>query len=173
MVKEIFIECFEKKMKSNQFLNEKDISSLRNSLFSGAFGKWGNYKLSMDKYQKDILFGLKSGIVFYEKEVLFIINKKIIEVKNYNSKTYPFLDGILLTYKNLEVKYGYDWYTIALSDFDFEFFKLFFSCYNLKYKEKETKKLINNNKIEENKKIRLENIKNQILIDLDKDKDGV
>jgi hypothetical protein len=172
MVKEIFIECFEKKMKSNQILNEKDITSLRNGLFSGVFGKWGNYKLSMDKNQKDILFGLKSGIVFYEKEVLFIVNKKIIEDKNYNSKTYPFLEGILLTDKNLKVKYGYDWYTIALSDFDFEFFKLFYSCYNIRYKQKETNKLIINNKKEENKKIRLEKIKNQILIDLDKDKNG-
>jgi len=74
MVKEIFIECFEKNKNSNQILNEKDITSLRRGFISGVFGKWGNFKLQQEKYQKDIIFGLKSGIVFYEEDIMFIID---------------------------------------------------------------------------------------------------
>ena len=172
MVKEILIECFEKNRNSNQILNEKDISSLRRGIFSGVFGKWRNYKFQHEKYQKDILFGLKSGIVFYEKEAIFIINKNIVEDKNYNSKTYPIMEGIMLIDKNLKVKYGHEWYTISLTDFDYEFFKLFFKCYNLKLSEKDQKKLVRNEKIKENKKINLINSQNKILNELDKDGNG-
>ena len=155
MVKEILIKCYEKKRSSNQILNEKDITSLRKGIFSGVFGKWGNWKLKSKKYQNNILFGLKSGIVFYEREVLFIIDKNKIEDKNYNSKTYPILDGIRLSGKNLEVKYGYDWYLISLSKFDYEFFRLFYKNYRLKSSEKDKKKLVREVKIKQNKEIKL------------------
>lgn len=175
MVKEIFIECFEKNRNSNQILNEKDISSLRRGIFSGVFGKWRNFKLQQEKYQKDILFGLKSGIVFYEEEVMFIINKNsVITGKSYNQKDYFFImKSIKLIDKNLKVKSGYDWYTISLTDFDYEFFKLFFKCYNLKLKEENKKKLARNKKIKENKKIKLKNSQNKILNELDKDGNGI
>ena len=175
MVKEIFIECFEKKRNSNQILNEKDISGLRKGIFSGVFGKWGNYKFKLEKYQKNILFGLKSGIVFYEKEVLFIINKDKVEDKSYNSKTYPIMEGMHLDHrhKNLMVKYGYDQYAIPLTNFDYEFFKLFFKSYSFKLSEKNEKKLVRNKKIDENKKIKLKKTQNKILNELDKDGNGI
>lgn len=173
MVKEIFIKCYEEKKNSNQILNEKDISTLRKGIFSGVFGKWGNYKFKFKNYQKNILFGLKSGIIFYEKEVLFIIDRNKVENKNYNSKTYPILEGIKLTGKNLEVKYGYDWYLISLSNFDYEFFKLFFKSYKLKSSEKDKKKLVREVKIKKNKEIKLKENKISILNKLDKDNNGL
>ena len=173
MVKEILIKCYEKKRSSNQILNEKDITSLRKGVFSGVFGKWGNWKLKSKKYQSNILFGLKSGIIFYEREVLFIIDRNKIEDKNYNSKTYPILDGIRLSGKNLEVKYGYDWYLISLSKFDYEFFRLFYKNYRLKSSEKDKKKLVREVKIKQNKEIKLKKNKTSIINKLDKDNNGL
>lgn len=173
MVKETLIKCYEKKRSSNQILSEKDITSLRKGIFSGVFGKWGNWKLKSKKYQNNILFGLKSGIVFYEREVLFIIDKNKIEDKNYNSKTHPILDGIRLSGKNLEVKYGYDWYLISLSKFDYEFFRLFYKNYRLKSSEKDKKKLVREVKIKQNKEIKLKKNKTSIINKLDKDNNGL
>lgn len=183
MVKEIFIECFEKNKNSNQILNEKDITSLRRGFISGVFGKWGNFKLQQEKYQKDIIFGLKSGIVFYEEDIMFIIDANKVITHNYsqvisdNIYNEPELEYIVksidMAGKDLSVKCRYDWDSISLTDFDYEFFKLFFKCYNLKLKEENKKKLARNKKIKENKKIKLRNYQNKILNGLDKDGNGI
>lgn len=172
MIKDLFIELFNKETNENNILSNDDVIKLTNGLFSGILGKWGNWKIKQNK-KKKVLFGLKSGVLFYEKEVLIIINKNKVQDLNYNSKTYPFIEYIKLEGNYLKVRYGYEWYTIQLSSYDRGFFVKFFKNYKVKLREKNKKKTDRQTKINENKKQKL--IKNiSLLVEkFDKDDNGI
>ena len=59
MIKDLFIELFNKETNENNILSNDDVIKLTNGLFSGILGKWGNWKI---KQVKKVLFGLKSGV---------------------------------------------------------------------------------------------------------------
>ena len=171
MIKDLFIELYNKETNKRNILSNDDVIKLTKGFFSGKLGKWGNWKAKQHKNK--VLFGLKSGVLFYEREVVIIINKNKVQDLNYNSKKYPVIEYIKLEGNYLKVEHGYKWYTIELSSYDRRFFEKFFKNYKVKLREKNKKKTDRQTKINENKRKKL--IKNISLLvkKFDKDDNGI
>ena len=149
MVKEIFLELYNNQKEDNNFLSEKDVLNLTKSFLNGIIGKWGGVKNT-----NNIIFGLKSGVVFYESYVMFIINRGKTQSINYNSKIYPnslsktplvkinkIPEYVKMNGSNLKIDDGYQSDILKLSTFDTNFFKSFFKLYNKKLFEKHNTKI--------------------------------
>lgn len=171
MIKELFIDLLNKEDNKKNILSEDDVTRLTNGFLSGKLGKWGNWKIKQHKQK--VIFGLKSGVVFYEKEVLFIVNKNIVQDLNYNSKTYPFDQYTNLDGNNLEIKYGGQWYTIKLSPYDKQFFEKFFKNYKNILRDKNKKKTERQTKIKENKRKKVIKDVSLYIQKFDKDDNGI
>jgi hypothetical protein len=74
-MKEFLKDLFEKEKNKRKLLGPTQVKRKFNSVFnylSSDYFRWNNSRLKYEKYQEKIIFGLKSGIVFYEDKVLFL-----------------------------------------------------------------------------------------------------
>ena len=205
-VKELLIDIYnQRKLDNHEFIYKEEILKYKNSHLNHFFGKYKIWKdvpknpsstwtNSLSKNIKNnIIFGLKSGVVFYEKGVVFLTKNTKYSKHVFSPYSHINLFHFLkITNKNLTINskckkldsYPAQYYmvekNIPLSSFDHNFLSSWLELLKERFKiEKERKlkseQLRNKQRKEylEKRKIEFQKKKNSVLTRFDKDNNGI
>ena len=205
-VKELLIDIYnQRKLDNHEFIYKEEILKYKNSHFNHFFGKYkiwkdipknpsfGDLNSSSQNIENNIIFGLKSGVVFYEKGVVFITKNK--NYSNYVYSTYSQINkkyflkitnkNFIISYKEKKLySYPVEYYmvekNIPLNGFDYNFLSSWLELIKERFKiEKErnlkSEQLRNKQRTEhlEKQKIEFQKKKNYVLTRFDKDNNGI
>ena len=205
-VKELLIDIYnQRKLDNHEFIYKEEILKYKNSHFNHFFGKYkiwkdipenpsfGDLNSSSQNIENNIIFGLKSGVVFYEKGVVFLTKNK--NYSNYVYSTYSQINkkyflqitnkNFIISYKEKKLySYPVEYYmvekNIPLNGFDHNFLSSWLELIKERFKiEKErnlkSEQLRNKQRTEhlEKQKIEFQKKKNYVLTRFDKDNNGI
>jgi len=205
-VKELLIDIYnQRKLDNHEFIYKEEILKYKNSHFNHFFGKYkiwkdipenpsfGDLNSSSQNIENNIIFGLKSGVVFYEKGVVFLTKNK--NYSNYVYSTYSQINkkyflkitnkNFIISYKEKKLySYPVEYYmvekNIPFNGFDHNFLSSWLELIKERFKiEKErnlkSEQLRNKQRTEhlEKQKIEFQKKKNYVLTRFDKDNNGI